>query len=165
VRTGQTAMAGALFLLSACGMGPGEQSADPEEVLADFEAAWESRNIDSLSACLAPDFLYELPFELWADYSIPPDGVIDTCLVRELYMDYAGITFYLADSISLALLGSGHQEWPGDSTGESVIMARQFDLEVSYPDSISEAPGTWDFIARPEGDGWIISRIIEQSCM
>jgi hypothetical protein len=163
MRTGRAMIISALFLLSGCGTGPGEQSADPEDVLADFEAAWEGRSIDSLSACLASDFVYELPPELWDDYSIPPDGVIDSCLVRELYLDFAGITFYLADSISLTLLGNGHQVWPGDSTGESMILTRQFVLDVSYPDSISETSGTWDFIAMPEGDGWIISRIIEQS--
>ncbi len=150
----------ALSSFYACGTGPGEQPSDPGQALTAFEAAWEARNTDILSDCLAPEFIYVLPPEDWDDYSIPPDGIIDSALTRDLYMEYAGIVFYQADSISLVLYGDGQEIWPGDSTGESVIMTRQFQLDISYPDSLDSSSGEWDFIVRPEGEGWII-RLME----
>ncbi len=138
----------------ACGTNPEEQPSDPEQILTDFETAWDNQDLAGLDACLSSDFFYELPSTEWSDYD--GDGIIDTGFGEELYLQFADGTFDSADSVSLTLYGDGYEAWPGDSTGESVIMPRQFHLDVFYPDSTDESSGEWDFIVRPEGEGWII---------
>jgi len=126
------------------------------KVIANLQYAYLSRDLDKYMACFRDDFEFHLLATDWADYSIPPDGVVDTYWGLDLEEQFHEAMFSAVNSIELTLWGGYDHPWTGDPTGITREMTRSFTLKV-YTDGSGihgyQATGSAKFVIRPDSTG------------
>jgi hypothetical protein len=123
------------------------------KVLANLELAYVSKDLEKYLSCFRSDFEFHLLETDWADYSVPPDGTIDTFwgLDREEY--FTTIMFDSLDTIDLSLTGTVDEWWSGSEDSTYRYLLRQFVLTVYNGDEGFIAQGDAEFICRPDSTG------------
>ena len=128
------------------------------KVIANFQRAYETKDINEYMDCLHEEFEFMLLETDWADYT--GDGNIDQSWGYDLEEEYTGNMFSSpnAETIELTLDGNSETIWYGDSTGTTLQLVRTFDLKVYFldPDGIQtgfRASGQAVFLCKPDESG------------
>jgi len=102
------------------------------KVLANFQLAYQTRNIEAYKDCLDEEFEFILLEVDWDDYD--GDGLIDQSWGRDIEEEFTTNMFESdsAEVIELTLTGSSETPWYGDPTGNTLQLVRSFDLKVYY---------------------------------
>jgi hypothetical protein len=130
----------------------------PEKLLANFQLAYQTKNLDAYMECLHEEFEFILLEVDWADYT--GNGQIDESWGYDIEENYTGNMFSSdqAEVIELTLDGNTQSVWWGDPSGKTLQLVRNFDLKVFYylPDGSvkgSHALGSAKFLCRPNAEG------------
>lgn len=128
------------------------------KVLANFQLAYQTRNLDAYLDCLHEEFEFVLLETDWDDYD--GDGIIDESWGRDIEEEFTTNMFSSSDAeyIELTLNGSTETTWFGDSTGVTKQLVRAFDLKVYYYDEDNvqqgwRAQGDAIFLVKPNSAG------------
>ncbi len=133
------------------------------KAVKNLEYAYVARSIDHYMDCFRDDFEFHLLEVDWDDYN--GDGIIDEYWGIDLEEAFTETMFDRVNSIELSLSGDSQQPWSGDSTGQSLMLTRTFDLKVYADPQGYRASGTALFICRQDtttGD-WYIWQWWDQS--
>jgi len=128
------------------------------KVLANFQLAYQTQNIDAYRDCLDSEFEFILLEVDWDDYD--GDGIIDESWGRDIEEEFTTNMFNSpeAEIIELTLTGNSETVWYGDPSGETLQLVRSFDLKVYFWDSQGNpdgfrAMGNAIFRCRPDENG------------
>lgn len=158
----------ALLASTACLFSPQSGDGDPDpgfytpadsawKVMANFQLAYQTQNIDAYLECLDDEFEFLLLEVDWDDYD--GDGIIDQSWGRDIEESYTTNMFNSpeAEIIELTLNGNSEYVWPGDPSGQTLSLVRSFDLKVYYWDGDEQkgyrAQGDAIFLCKPNEDG------------
>ncbi|MCD6587367.1 MAG: hypothetical protein J7K88_02315 [Candidatus Fermentibacteraceae bacterium] len=130
----------------------------PEKLLANFQLAYQTKNLDAYMDCLHEEFEFILLEVDWDDYT--GNGEIDQSWGRDIEEQMTSNMFSSdqAEVIELTLDGNTETVWWGDPSGETLQLIRNFDLKVYFyqPDgtvSGFHALGIAKFLCKPNAEG------------
>lgn len=126
------------------------------KVVENLKYSYTARDITRYLDCFRDDFEFHLLEVDWADYSNPPDGIVDTFWGLDLEEQYTDMMFSVVTSIELTMWGGTEYPWSGDPTGETIVVSRQFDLKVYTDESGTQgyrATGNAEFWCKPDSTG------------
>lgn len=135
------------------------------KAVENYEYSFNTKDLTLLEETLDPSFLYELPESEWDDYN--GDGIIDTFLTKELYLQTISALFSSYEVVELNLNGDSEFTWAGDSTGSTLILFRDYDKTAynwvgGQQEGFTEL-GSIVFLTKPDTTGsWKITSITEQ---
>ena len=128
------------------------------KVIANFELAYETKNMAAYMECLHDEYEFKLLEVDWDDYD--GDGIIDESwgLDIEEAMTENMFTSTSAEIIELTLEGNSESVWYGDPSGETLQLVRSFELKVYFYDDEGvqqgfRAAGQAIFLCKPNDDG------------
>ena len=130
-----------------------------------YEYSFNVKDITLLEETLDPTFLYELPESEWDDYN--GDGIIDTVLTKELYLQWISVLFSSYEVVELNLNGDSEYVWAGDPSGETLQLLRAYQKKAyNWVGGVQEGfveQGNITFLVKSETSGsWKILSIFEQ---
>ena len=170
-RTGILASILTFLLAAACGSGvteiippvlPYNPVDEGWKVLANYEYAYNNKDVDLLAATLDTEFLHHLLEENWADYD--EDGVIDSSWGYELEMEFEGALLDAYDNIEFYLTGEEQYTWPDDPSGESIAFPRDFELKAYNTDPLTglRETGQFTLVCKPGTNNiWHLTHLID----
>lgn len=143
---------------AGCGSGPQETAIEPWEVLlVDLCKAWETEDLSLMESLFREDFQHHLLEVDWDDYN--GDGIIDSLWGLDCELEFAGVIFASADSISFLISGGSACPWSGDSTGATMALNRLIDLKIYSAQGNTQESMETLFLCRPDDQGvWYIWR-------
>ena len=124
------------------------------KVVENLEYAYNAKDLSHYMSCFREDFV----FHLSPLCSQPPDTTWDFDVEQQFHEAMFGFV----DDIDLEFTGNMEYIWSGDSTGQSLVLERDFLLKVYYmiPGSSwegAQASGIALFICRPDSNGnWYV---------
>ena len=128
------------------------------KVLANFQLAYQTKNLDAYMECLHDEFEFVLLEIDWDDYD--GDGIQDESWGRDIEesMTYNMFNSPAAETINLTLEGNTETLWLQDPNGETLQLVRTFDLQVYFINSSGSqdgfhALGQAIFLCKPDENG------------
>ena len=124
------------FLMASCDSGteiitpvlPHSPVDEGWKAVENLEYAFNMKDLDLLDETLDQDFGLALQEEDWDDYD--GDGIIDSSLNEEYFLQTVSCMFNGYEVIELILSGSGEIIWPGDPTGETLQYQRSYSMKA-----------------------------------
>lgn len=159
-----------VFLSTACVTGPDndEEAGAPWspvdsawKVVDNLKYAYNNMDLDLYMSCFRDDFEFHLLEYMWGggwgDYSACS---CSTWWGYDLEQEFHEGMFSQAYGIDLSMSGTSQYPWSGDSTGESLLLSRTFDLKVYIDETLQNgyrASGDALFVCRQDADGeWYV---------
>lgn len=160
----------AVFLMTSCDSSTGVITPDPVDegwkAVENYEHSFNTKDLALLEETLDPTFEFWLPEEEWDDYN--GDGIVDTVLTKEMYLQFVSSLFDTYELVELYLEGDNEDVWYGDTTGETLQLARSFQKKAynwvgGEQEGFAEQ-GTILFLSKPDISGsWRITSVTEQT--
>lgn len=160
----------AVFLMTSCDSSTGVITSDPVDqgwkAVDNYEYSFNTKDLALLEETLDPTFEFWLSEEEWDDYN--GDGIVDTVLTKEMYLQFVSSLFNTYEMIELNLDGDNEDVWYGDTTGETLQLVRSFQKKAynwvgGEPEGFTEQ-GIILFLSKPDTSGsWRITSVTEQT--
>lgn len=163
----------AIILAAGCGTPSGIVTPvlphDPVDegwkAVQNFEYSFNTKDLILLEETLDPEFVLYLNEEDWFDYN--GDGILDTVLTEEQYLQSISTLFETYEVIELDLNGEFESPWYGDPSGQTLQLVRSYQKKaynwVGGQQEGFTVQGDYIFLSKPDSTGtWRITGLEDQ---